>query len=102
MSVNAAIAERLALMSKLLDLLGEDSFRASAHARAARAIADIPQDLEPLAKSPDAKKQLQAFEGIGPKMADKIIEFVATGKIAELDTLRAKVPPTLLPLLDIP
>jgi DNA polymerase (family 10) len=102
MSINAAIAERLALMSKLLDLLGEDSFRASAHARAARAIADIPQDLEPLAKAPDAKKRLQEFEGIGPKMADKIIEFAKTGQIAELDALRAKVPPTLLPLMDVP
>ena len=102
MSVNAALSERFALISKMIDLLGEDSFRSLAHAKAARVIGDLAQDLEPMARAADAKKQLTALDGVGPKIADKIIEFVATGKIAELDELRTRVPPGLLPLMEIP
>ena len=105
MSVNVALSERFALISKMIDLLGGeggDAFRSLAHAKAARVIGDLAQDLEPIARAPDARKQLTALDGVGPKIADKIIEFVTTGKIAELDELRAKVPPGLLPLMDIP
>jgi len=102
MSVNAALSERFALISKMIDLLGEDAFRALAHAKAARVIGDLAQDLEPMARAADAKKQLTALDGIGPKIADKIIEFMTTGKITELDELRTRVPPGLLPLMDIP
>ena len=35
-------------------------------------------------------------------MADKIIEFVSTGTIRELDEMRAKMPVGLLGVMDIP
>ena len=99
MTANQDVAERLALMAKLMDLLGEDSFRASAHARAARAVEDFPGDLAELARD---KKALTAIEGIGAKTADKIIECLTTGRIAELDRLREKVPAGLLDIMNIP
>jgi len=99
MGVNQALANQFEEISQMIDLLGEDSFRASAHARAARTIADLSFDLEPLAED---KKKLVALDGVGSKIADKIIEFVTTGKIAEHEELAARVPPGLLAMLAIP
>ncbi|HVU64366.1 MAG TPA: DNA polymerase/3'-5' exonuclease PolX [Phycisphaerales bacterium] len=104
MSANAALAERFSLISRLMDLLGEDTFKVLAHAKASRVIGDLAQDLEPIARLPaaEARKKLVELEGVGPKIADKIIEFVTTGKIHELEELRGKVPHGLVPLMEIP
>lgn len=99
MPVNQALSQKFLEISQMMDLLGMDSFRSSAHARAARNIADLPFDLQPIASD---KKKLLEIEGIGPKIADKIAEFCTTGKIAEWEELGAKVPPGLLELLRIP
>src|SRR5690349_8829390 len=99
MAVNQALAQKFLEISQMLELTGADSFRASAHARAARNIADLSFDLAPLACD---KKKLLELEGIGPKIADKIIEFCQTGEIKEWKDLKEKVPPTLLELLRIP
>jgi DNA polymerase (family 10) len=98
MAVNQSIAQLFMEISQMMELLGMDSFRASAHARAARSVASLPFDLEPIAGD---KKKLQAIEGIGPRMADKIAEFCSTGKIAEHDELRAQVPPGLAEMLRV-
>lgn len=99
MSVNTSLARALDEISRLMDLLGEDSFRSSAHSRAARLIEDHPEDFATLAAD---RQRLLALPGIGAKMADKITEFCTSGRIAELDDLRARVPKGLLALLDIP
>jgi DNA polymerase (family 10) len=99
MSFNAAVADRLEEISRLLELLGADSFRASANARAARTIADLPADLSTLVED---RKGLLAIQGIGPKIADKIIEFAGSGRMHELEELRGQVPAGLLDLLKIP
>ena len=102
MSVNAALSDRFSLIAKLMDLLGQDTFKVLAHAKASRIIGDLAADLEPIARAPDAKKQLVALDGVGPKIADKIIEFVASGKISELEELRTQVPLGLLAVMEIP
>lgn len=99
MSINQAVADRLAQIAKLQDLLGEDKFKAISHDKAARLVEGLGVDLATLAHD---KAKLLALDGIGPKIADKIIEFVTTGKMTELETLRAKVPAGLLPLMQIP
>ena len=99
MSINQAVADRLAQIAKLQDLLGEDKFKAISHDKAARLIEGLGVDLATLAHD---KAKLLALDGIGPKIADKIIEFVTTGRMTELETLRAKVPAGLLPLMQIP
>ena len=99
MSFNSEVALRLERIAVMLDLLGEDSFRSAANARAARAIADLATDLEPLAQD---QTKLRAIQGIGPKIAEKIGEFHRTGRIEEHDELVTKVPPGLFPLLDVP
>ena len=99
MSVNKELAVRFQQISDMLELLGEDKFRVNAHARAARSIKDYPADLAALAGD---RKALTAIDGIGAKTADKIIEFVQTGRIAEHEELEKKVPAGLLAILGIP
>lgn len=83
----------------MMELLGEDSFRAAANARASRTIADLSEDIETLARD---RARLLAIPGIGAKMADKITEFCETGSIREHGQLKSQVPPGLLELLQVP
>ncbi|MFN0010663.1 MAG: PHP domain-containing protein [Phycisphaerales bacterium] len=99
MSINAAVAARLGQIAQLLELTGADKFRVLANQKASRVIEALPDDLARLAKDRAALLQV---DGIGPKIADKIIEFAGTGRIAELDDLRAQVPPGLPELMTIP
>ncbi len=102
MGFNQAVSERLDLIARLMDVMGENSFRASAHARAARALIDSPLDLETLAKTPEGIKRLQEIEGVGPKIAEKVVEFAATGSIRELTALLEQVPQGLLDVMQVP
>ncbi|MBX3322122.1 MAG: DNA polymerase/3'-5' exonuclease PolX [Phycisphaeraceae bacterium] len=92
----ATLFERIAAM---LELLGEDKFRVNAHARAARALESHPGELEDIASDHAA---LEAIPGVGKKMAAKITELSNTGTIKEHDDLAARVPASLVALLDIP
>lgn len=96
---NTLAAARLDEMAKMMEVLGEDGFRVNAHKRAARTIGDLTENLETLVKD---RAALLNIQGIGPKLADKIIEFHATGKIEEHEELKAKLPPGLMVLMDIP
>lgn len=99
MSFNDRLAERFERIAKILELLGEDKFRVNAHSRAARTVESQSVDLSTIASD---KKALTAIDGIGPKIADKIIEFATSGRISELDELEARVPPGLLKIMEIP
>lgn len=105
MPSTAALVDLLNRISQLMDILGEDSFRSSANARAARALESATADVATIASGKDAeaaKAALQEIDGVGPKIADKIIEYFTTGRVHEHDELAAKVPAGLLTLLNIP
>ena len=91
---NANIAEALNDLATLMDLVGEDGFRVNAHLRAARAIEGLAEEW---ASNPTMK-----LEGVGPKLAEKITELCTTGRLAELEAYRAKVPAGLMDILKIP
>lgn len=96
MNTNQQLAERLHEMALMLELLGENRFKAAAHSRAARAVASLSKDV-----SACQRPELLDIEGIGDKIADKIIEFCKTGQIAEHAKLREQIPPTLSELTQI-
>ena len=59
MSKNAELASVLESIARMLDVLGEDSFKSIAHTRAARAIEALPTDICTM-----SKEEILALEGI--------------------------------------
>ena len=85
-------------MAQILEIVGGDRFRVNAFNRAARLIEELPDDLSTI--GPDVTR-LAAIEGVGKGTAQRIAEFLSTGKIQEHADLLAQIPPGLLALLDI-
>ncbi len=101
-SSNEAIAAQLEEIARMIEVLGGDPFRAIANAKAARIIAALPEDLGVIARAEGARGKLLEIEGVGPKIADKIIEFCTLGRMEEHEDLAAKVPAGVLALMEIP
>jgi len=94
---NADLSRLFRDMADVLQLTGANRFRVIAFEKAADTLADLPRDVadyEP--------EQLTDIDGIGQGTADRIAEFLETGRIADHDELMKKVPPGLPRLLDIP
>ena len=92
------IAEVLVNIATLLELKGENPFKARAYTNAARALEGMGEPLEKII----AENRLSEISGIGESIQKKITELVATGKLAYYDELKAATPPGLVAMLDIP
>jgi len=97
---NAEIVRLFEEFAVLLELTGANSFRVLANAKVARAAESLTVDLVDLARTDP--KALSAIDGIGTSSAAKIVEFVTTGSVKDLEGLRAQVPPGLPALLGLP
>jgi DNA polymerase (family 10) len=93
-----AIALVLDEIGTLLDLHGEDSFRAKAFANAARAIEKVDADVVALARA----DELESIPGIGPATARIIRELIETGTAKFYLDLRARTPSGFYELLGVP
>lgn len=82
----------------LLELTGQNKFRANAYHNAARSLRDLKEDVVEIAR----RDQLQDIPNIGTGMADHIREYLDTGKVQRYEELTSQVPATLLPLMRIP
>jgi len=80
----------------LVDEGEPQSFRVRAYESAAQSIAAQATDLGRLTAA-----ELQRIEGIGKSTADKIRELLATGRVARLEELRQKHPPSVVELLRV-
>ncbi len=99
---NREIAAVFGEMSNLLKILQEDpkwQFKAAAYDRAKRSIESFPERLEDVARDPH--RRLTDIPGIGADLAAKIKELVETGKSQAHQELLAKVPRSLLDLLEL-
>ncbi len=96
---NADLSRIFEEMSVILELMGENRFKVAAHARVARILKDMSEDVATLADDPGA---LRAIDGIGDASAKKIIEFVKTGAVREHAVLLEAIPRGLLDVLKIP
>ena len=81
----------------LLELRGDNPFKARAYTRAARNIETGDHDLSSLV----ARGELSSIEGIGTALDHKITEFVTTGRMEYYERLRASLPPGLTEMLRI-
>lgn len=82
--------------SELLQLSGEDGFRVRAYDRASRAIAGLAMDLADIPRD-----ELVDLPNIGKGMRARIVEFLDTGSISELEDLREQVPAGMRDLLKV-
>lgn len=89
MTRNAEVATRLEELADLLDAK-EVEYKPRAYRRAAENIRDYPGAIEGLAE--EGPEALQEIEGIGDAIAEKIVAYVETGEIEELERLRAELP----------
>ncbi|GAA2825399.1 DNA polymerase/3'-5' exonuclease PolX [Kitasatospora paracochleata] len=95
--LNDQVAALLQEYADLLLLTGGDAYRARAYEKAARAVGGHPDDLAAL----DAKG-LQQIPGVGKSTAEKITEYLATGRVAKLEQLRAEIPAGLREIMAVP
>lgn len=93
---NAAISDMFGLLSKLMDIHQENSFKSKSYSSAAFSIDKLQEPLESIAKN-----QIALLNGIGVSTATKIIEILETGKLQILDDLIAKTPAGVLEMLQI-
>ena len=71
--------------------MDEVAFKPAAYERAARLIEAMEEDLEDVYKK-DGVKGLMKIDGIGQGLAEKIEEFIKTGKIQEYEKLKKRYP----------
>ncbi|NML39903.1 DNA polymerase/3'-5' exonuclease PolX [Chitinophaga sp. G-6-1-13] len=96
---NVVVAGVLHRMASCYKYLGaKERFRAIAYDVASRTVNNLQCDV---AIYKDDKKSLDELNGIGSSIADKIIEFLKTGKILKFEELKKTVPEGLLDLMDI-
>ena len=93
---NAQIADAFSLLSKLMDIHGENSFKAKSYAVAAYTIEKLPFEL---AQQPGDK--LFSIKGIGDAIGKKIVEIMQTGKLNALEEYLQKTPVGILEMLTI-
>lgn len=93
---NNSIADHFSLLSKLMDIHGENSFRAKNYSIAAFTIEKLPA---PLSQLP--QEQIAGIKGIGDSTAAKIKELLNTGRLAVLDEIMLKTPPGIIEMMQI-
>lgn len=92
------VAEVLTEIAVLLDLKGENPFKARAYVNAARALETLREPIEKLV----AENRLDEVKGLGEALQKKISELVQTGRLGYYEDLRASFPPSLFELMQIP
>ncbi|MER6398324.1 DNA polymerase/3'-5' exonuclease PolX [Kitasatospora sp. NPDC001603] len=95
--LNDQVQELLQEYADLISITGGDAFRARAYEKAARAVGGHPEDIAGL----DAKG-LQKIPGVGKSTADKIAQYLATGRMDALETLRAAIPAGVRAMTAVP
>ncbi len=93
---NYQIADHFALLGKLMDIHGENSFKSKSYSIAAYNIERLPEEAGTM---DDAT--LFSMKGIGDSTGKKIKELLTTGKMPALEEILAKTPHGILDMLQI-
>lgn len=98
MSLNADLSDLFRTLAALMEIKGENAFKAIAFSKVSRILKDMTIDLEECCR----QGKLKDLEGIGPSSQRIIEHFITTGKSRDFDEVAASVPAGLLPMLEIP
>lgn len=93
---NYQIADHFTLLAKLMDIHGDNPFKAKSYGSAAFNIEKLPQQLAVM-----TEKERASAKGIGESTAKKIKEILETGRLPALDEMIAKTPPGIIEMLNI-
>ena len=93
---NYTIADNFSILSKLMDIHGDNSFKAKSYAAAAFTIEKLPMQLSeiPLDK-------IQSVKGIGASIGKNVIEQIQTGSFSILQEYIQKTPEGILTMMQI-
>src|SRR6185295_12963711 len=95
--MNLALARLFYEMASLLQARESSVFRVRAYQRAAQTLETLAEDVAAVA----ARGGLTSLPGIGRDLAARIGEYLATGRIEQLEELRATLPAAFLTFLEI-
>jgi len=94
---NQVIAKIFNEIADILEIKGDNPFRIRAYRRAAQNIDGLAKDVSEI-----SEEDLRKIPGIGADLADKIQEYVKTGRLRLYDELMNEVPSGLVDLLSVP
>ncbi len=95
---NSEVVALLEEIGVLLELSGENPFKARAYENVARRIESLDENVADLAKA----GRLREIQGVGDALEEKITEFVKTGRLKYHDDLKKKFPESLFELFRVP
>jgi DNA polymerase (family X) len=93
---NYYIADQFSLLSKLMDIHGENSFKTKSYSIAAFSIEKLPEQLSSL-----PEEKIFSIKGIGDAIGKKIIDILHTGELPLLKEYIRKTPPGVIEMLNI-
>jgi len=93
---NAAIADNFSLLSKLMDIHGENSFKTKTYSIAAYHIENLDVQIK---DTPG--EDLFRLKGIGESIGNKVVEMLETGKLSVLDEYLMNTPAGVVEMLNI-
>ena len=93
---NEAIAANFSLLSKLMDIHGDNAFKAKSYASAAFSIDKLHVELSTMSHD-----KIFVQKGIGESTGKKIIEQLETGRLSVLDEYLSKTPEGIIEMLGI-
>jgi DNA polymerase (family X) len=91
---NDYIADQFSLLSKLMDIHGENAFKTKSYSIGAFTIEKLP---EPLTEIP--REKIFAIKGIGDAIGKKILEILDTGELKVLKDMIGRTPAGILEML---
>src|SRR3989344_2033277 len=94
---NIEVAKLLFEIAEMLELQGV-AFKPRAYQRAARTVESLSENIEDIAK----KGMLEELPGIGESIAEKIVEYIVSGRIRYHDELKKKLPMDVDDLMKVP
>src|SRR5579863_5593910 len=93
---NNDIARHFSLLSKLMEIHGENSFKAKTYAIAAYKIEQLTVELQTLSVG-----KIFLVNGIGEAIGNKITELIGSGKMKLLEEYLLKTPEGILDMMKI-
>jgi len=95
---NIELAEIFREIAEILEIKGENPFKIRAYYRVVQVLESLPEEIDQIYK----KGELHKIPGVGTHIAQKIEEYIRTGKMSYYEHLIKNIPAGLLKILEIP